>query len=70
MKIYRGQFVREPLESRQPHILVDANGVPRSLPFKSKSAATRTLNHMRKRPSPLLMGDPKTWRVQPYEEGK
>jgi hypothetical protein len=56
------------LESSLPHIIVDSSGVPRSLPFKSRSAATRALNQMRRKPSPLLLGDPKTWHVEPVRE--
>lgn len=57
-----------PLESSLPHIIVDTAGNPRSKILRNRAVATRLLNQMRRKPSPLLLGDPKTWRVQPVKE--
>jgi hypothetical protein len=72
MKIHRGQYVREPLESNKPHIIVDSTGKQRlpvgdSPPFKNRAVATRLLNQLRRKPSPFLIGDPKTWSVKVVE---
>lgn len=56
------------MESSLPHIIVDSEGTPRSNAFKSRAAATRALNQMRRKPSPFILGDPKTWTVQPVRE--
>jgi hypothetical protein len=81
MKIHRGQYVREPLESSLPHIIVDSTGAQRLPPegrdcfgqpmkrtFKTRAVATRLLNKLRRKPSPFIIGDPKTWTVQPVRE--
>lgn len=79
MKSYRGRWERGELESSKPHIIVDSTGKQR-LPalglsgvapttFKNRTVATRVLNQLRRKPSPFLIGDPKTWKVQPAEGG-
>jgi hypothetical protein len=73
MRIYRGQWAKEELESGKPHVIVDSIGKQRLPvsdlpPFKNRAVATRLLNQLRRKPSPLLLGDPKTWSVKLYEE--
>lgn len=65
----------QPLESSLPHIIVDSRGVrqrplPEFPPFPNRTQATKALNLLRKRPSPFIIGDPKTWRVEPVREEK
>lgn len=62
-----------PLESSRPHVIVDSTGqrvrpLPQFPPFPNRIQATRTLHLLQRRPSPLLLGDPRTWRVEPLKE--
>lgn len=61
-----------------PHIIVDSTGA-QTLPryfeadgklatFKNRGTATRLLNQLRRKPSPFIIGDPKTWTVQPVRD--
>lgn len=57
------------LESSLPHIIVDSTGRRRAPhpdfpPFKNRGTATRLLNRLRRKPSPFIVDDPKTWQVQ------
>jgi hypothetical protein len=71
----------EQLESALPHIIVDSTGKqmlpppgrdcfgqPMKRTFRNRAVATRLLNQLRRKPSPYILGDPKTWTVQPVRE--
>jgi hypothetical protein len=77
MRIYRGAYVREPLESRGPHEIVDSDGrrrvpMPGFPVFKDKGSATRWLHYLIRMYDKRRhdgRDDPRSWSVRPLKEG-